>query len=217
MPSARSITTFRGIQKQSRASPKPRTRRPSWGLSTIPAYLARHVLFASSRGSCGVRKYPRYIINQSAQWDFYSTPTGKRSGFIEDISEKGCLLRTTDPIDHRRWVRVTLKERNGNLCFTAVGRAVRYEERLEPCGPYEVTLFRQGIEFTQPLNPLLIWRMTQDRPTCVMCGCEDAAIPDMTDFSKFYCLSCHARKSQLGEKEEALTSPSLLLPSQSGT
>ena len=60
------------------------------------------------------------------------------------------MLKTSDAIDHRRWIRIVIKDEAANLWFTLVGRAVRCENALEAFSENDVTLYRYGIEFTFP-------------------------------------------------------------------
>ena len=73
------------------------------------------------------RKHPRFEYRQVGDWDFFTYATGAKAGFIENVSEGGCLLRTQEPIDYRRWLRLIVKEQHRNIWFTAVGRVVLCE------------------------------------------------------------------------------------------
>ncbi len=99
------------------------------------------------------RMYPRYEIAQKANWDFFSAPTGKKEGYLGDVSAAGCLLKTSEVIEHRRWVRLILRpmefSTESGVCYTTVARVVRREDKLEAIGD-DFTLYRYGLEFTRP-------------------------------------------------------------------
>jgi hypothetical protein len=101
-----------------------------------------------------LRKQERFHFNREAKWDFFSSGTGRKPGFIADISKTGCLLKTSDPIPHRQWIRMLVKDHESNLVFTWVGRVVRAEHAMEAQkvagGSDEITLYSYGVEFTFP-------------------------------------------------------------------
>lgn len=95
------------------------------------------------------RREERLPYFRRAVWDFFTGSTGGKSGFIANVSKSGCLLKSADPIDHRRWVRILIED-DRNVHFSVVGRAVRCENILESISDTEFTLYRYGIQFTQP-------------------------------------------------------------------
>lgn len=103
------------------------------------------------------RKEIRFPYIRKIQWDFFNEASGAKSGFVANISKSGCLLKNCKAIDTRRWVRLFIPleiqdETNPdfNLVVSAVGRIVRREDILETPMGSEFTLFRYGIQFTQP-------------------------------------------------------------------
>ena len=104
------------------------------------------------------RKHERSEIHCRATWDFYTSGTGAKNGLITNISPGGCLLKSNELIEHRRWVRI-LARSQANVVVTLVGRITRCENVVESSRPAEgahaeVTLFRYGIEFTYAKNAL---------------------------------------------------------------
>lgn len=100
------------------------------------------------------RRHERYGLFRKVSWDFFTGKTGTKAGFIGNISKGGCLLKTSDPIEHRRWIRLIIRDDFSNMFYSAVGRIVRRQDALESHGSGDVTLYRFGVEFTQPGNPL---------------------------------------------------------------
>jgi len=97
------------------------------------------------------RKHERVDFFRRASWDFFEGATGRKQGYIADVSRGGCLLKTSEAIDHRRWVRIIIQDEQTNLCITAVGRVVRRQQAMEVVnGGTDVTLYNYGIEFTFP-------------------------------------------------------------------
>jgi hypothetical protein len=97
------------------------------------------------------RKFDRFETATHANWDFYSAATGAKSGYIDNFSRGGCLLRSSENIEHQRWIRLMLKDEETNLRYTLVGRVVRCENAIEALDEEsEITLYRYGIEFTYP-------------------------------------------------------------------
>jgi hypothetical protein len=97
-----------------------------------------------------LRKNERVSFFRKANWDFFSSGTGRKDGYIANISRTGCLLKTSEIIDHRRWLRVVVRDDNANLWLSLVGRTIRCENSIEAMSESEVTLFRYGVEFTYP-------------------------------------------------------------------
>lgn len=84
-------------------------------------------------------------------WDFFSGGSGSKSGYITDLRESGCTLKTVEPIEFRRWIRLLIGDPRSNISFTAVGRVVRCENSFEASVGSEVTLYRYRVEFTYPV------------------------------------------------------------------
>ena len=103
-----------------------------------------------------LRRHDRHTILRQATWDYYSERTGKKSGYITDISRGGCQLRTTLAIPHQRWLRILTKVGDGadNMLYNLVGRVVRTEEVMEAQavagGETAITLYRYGLQFMHP-------------------------------------------------------------------
>ncbi len=104
----------------------------------------------STSSSTTARVHARHPVLCKATWDFFTGTGGAKPGYIFDLSKGGLLLKTSDPIDHRRWVRIVLRDTSLNVNFAMVGRAVRAENRLEAVGDFDITLYRYGIQFTHP-------------------------------------------------------------------
>ncbi len=94
------------------------------------------------------RKFERYDVVSQATWDFFSFGLGPRPGVITNVSRGGCLLHTSDLIEHRRWLRIVTAGRD-NLHLSLIGRVIRCETALGMCAD-RVTLYRYGIEFARP-------------------------------------------------------------------
>lgn len=141
------------------------------------------------------RKRQRFSIASPVDWDFFSAANGTKAGYLEDISEGGCLLRTTDLIDHRRWVRMVIK--NDDLWFTCVGRVIRREDRMEPWIDGNITLHRYGVEFIHPVNVLALNLLPGSGTPCESCGQAQGGEFRSTGPShgKVHCLRCHLRIS----------------------
>jgi len=143
------------------------------------------------------RKNSRFNFKHRANWDFFTSTTGRKLGYLENISVGGCLLRTTDPIEHRRWIRLLVREPDTNFLFTAVGRVLRREDRLESWEsdqePGAITLHRYGVEFVQPLNTGTLERIQASCTLCASCGATPARIADKEQSEVFYCVLCHLR------------------------
>jgi hypothetical protein len=108
-----------------------------------------------------LRKHERHEVLRKANWDFYSERTGAKSGYITNISKSGCLLSTSENIDHRRWIRVMLKDESTNVIHVLVGKIVRMEQKIHSIlsitrgvGIADLSLYRYGIEFTSPSGAL---------------------------------------------------------------
>src|SRR4051812_350386 len=83
-------------------------------------------------------------------WDFFSGSSGSKSGYITELKESGCILKTSEPIEFRRWIRMLIQDDRSNVSFTAIGRVVRCENAFEASVGSEVTLYRYQVEFTYP-------------------------------------------------------------------
>lgn len=96
------------------------------------------------------RRYPRYRYFVPAQWDFYMGGTGTKLGYVENVSERGCMLRTSESIAPWQWIRLVLRDPARNLWCAIQGRAVRRAGEG-----------RFGIEFTQSLNWIALSRIKE--------------------------------------------------------
>jgi hypothetical protein len=85
-------------------------------------------------------------------WDFFTGGNGSKNGYTTDLKENGCTLKTSEPIEFRRWIRMIIRDERTNVCFTAIGRVVRCENTFEASVGSEVTLYRYLVEFTYPLD-----------------------------------------------------------------
>src|SRR5581483_3924458 len=94
------------------------------------------------------RRHERFEVEKAVHWDFFTASLGARKGYIANISKSGCLLKTSEIIEHRRWLRLMVE--NDNVHFCAVGRVTRCENVIEAFGTGDVTLYRYGVEFTYP-------------------------------------------------------------------
>jgi hypothetical protein len=94
------------------------------------------------------RRYERYNWVRKARWDFFTAGNGGKSGYVTNISKGGCLLKTTDLIEHRRWIRILIHD--GQMAHTAIGRVIRCEHAIEAVGDDDISLYRYGVEFVQP-------------------------------------------------------------------
>jgi hypothetical protein len=99
------------------------------------------------------RKHERFGWLRRTRWDFFTAGSGSKGGYVTNVSEGGCLLKTTELIEHRRWIRLLIQD--GQVAHTAVGRVIRCEHAIEAIGPVDgsdgdISLYRYGIEFVQP-------------------------------------------------------------------
>ena len=94
------------------------------------------------------RRFERYEVVSQATWDFFSYGLGPKPGVITNVSRGGCLLHTSELIEHRRWLRILATGR-GNVHLSLIGRVIRCENALGMCAD-RVTLYRYGIEFARP-------------------------------------------------------------------
>lgn len=121
---------------------------------SIPTSLNPAVEIAENRLTR--RKHTRLDYRGVAEWDYFTASTGAKLGFIENLSEGGCLLRANESIGHRRWIRIILKNESKSLWFTCVGRVLHRQDRIEPWDEFQITLYRYGIQLTHSVNPLLL-------------------------------------------------------------
>jgi hypothetical protein len=84
----------------------------------------------------------------AVHWDFFTAGNGAKRGYLANISAGGCLLKTSELIEHRRWLRLMIQDEN--VHYTAVGRVTRRENVIEAFGEHDITLYRYGVEFTYP-------------------------------------------------------------------
>lgn len=96
------------------------------------------------------RQHERTEVLKKADWDYFTGPEGHKQAFITNMSQGGCLLKTSEPIEHRRWLRIMLHDDRSNVTFSLVGRVVRCEEAMETVSEGEFTLYRYGVQFTHP-------------------------------------------------------------------
>lgn len=153
------------------------------------------------------RKNLRFSFAKTADWDFFTAANGIKPGYIEDVSQGGCLLRTSDVIEHRRWIRLAVQGDSKNLWFTAVGRVIRREDKMEATPEGQFTLYRYGVEFIHSLNPLILEQVRGKAQNCSVCGNPAANIPDTKQAGTLYCVLCHLRKAcqnLLAQEDEAV-------------
>ena len=141
------------------------------------------------------RRHARYPFLRAIDWDFFTEGTGAKPGFVENVSQGGCMLRSSDPIDNRRWLRFIVSDPQSNVSFTAVGRVVRKEDRMEAWDDENVTLYRYGIEFIHALNPIALRWIQESCGRCTACGAPSAQIPDVTAANAVLCVMCHLRRA----------------------
>jgi hypothetical protein len=91
------------------------------------------------------------------RWGLYSGGTGTADGRVEELTPQGCILRTCEPIEHQRWVRIALTI-GPSLAFTAIGRVIAREDRMEN-RDHALTLHRHEVEFVIPINPVFVQRI----------------------------------------------------------
>ena len=123
----------------------------------VPAYYAglSGWIWAVGEKIMSERRYDRVEVFQKAKWDFFTSGTGSKLGYVTNISRGGCLLKTNENIEHRRWVRMMIRDDSNNVAYTAIGRIVRQENSLEIINSTDVILYRYGIEFTHPFDFIL--------------------------------------------------------------
>jgi hypothetical protein len=122
------------------------------------------------------RRFKRYPVLSLTLWDYFSDTSGPREGLLTDISRGGCLLKTNELIEPRRWLRMIARSR-ANLHVTLVGRVLRCENVIEAHENSVVTLYRYGIEFTYPADtdgvlpqePDLIFALSSRNLTVLSC------------------------------------------------
>jgi len=97
------------------------------------------------------RRHPRYDLFGKVYWDFFASGSGRKKGYLANLSQSGCLLKTSDPIDMRRWIRLLYEDPSSNLCVTLIGRVLRRNNQLETIQEgLDFTLYQHGVEFTFP-------------------------------------------------------------------
>ncbi len=141
------------------------------------------------------RKEVRYPFSKVVDWDFFTGADGAKKGYLENVSAGGCLLRTNEPIEHRRWIRLVVKDPASSVYFTAVGRICRRDDLLESWEDGSITLHRQGIEFIHALNPVILAAIREDSSPCSDCGKPGAHFQAPDHAEKLYCVLCHLRKA----------------------
>lgn len=99
----------------------------------------------------GQRKHQRFEFFSRVYWDFFTEGSSKKSGYIGDLSCSGCLLKTNEPAENQRWLRLLIKDEATNLQVIAVGKIVRQRQMMEILeGGIDIALYQYGIEFTYP-------------------------------------------------------------------
>ncbi len=96
------------------------------------------------------RKYSRKPWPGLANWDFFTGATGTKACVVENLSPGGCLIRSSEPIQNRRWVRLILRDERGNLVRSVIGWVVRMENEIDAVSysrPRDGLKYRYGIEF----------------------------------------------------------------------
>lgn len=159
-----------------------------------------------AQGSSDARKSKRFSLYRLVDWDYFSEAGGAKLGFIEDLSEGGCLLRTVQAIGHRRVIRLMIKDPVQNVWLTAVGRVIRREDKMEAIPgsgtgnqPWGVTLHRFGIQFIRPVNAVALEALRESTPSCSECGSpaapDEAHVEELHSPGRRYCALCHLRKA----------------------
>jgi hypothetical protein len=141
------------------------------------------------------RRSDRLGFHRAADWDFFTDAQGAQTGFLIDVSSSGCLLASTEVIAHRRWIRLIVKAESENIYFTAVGRVVRREDRMEQWGDRLVTLHRFGVEFIHPLNDLVLRQLATEDRSCGACGARPAQRQGEDEGPERLCVLCHLRRA----------------------
>lgn len=141
------------------------------------------------------RKILRTNFREELEWDFFTLPDGTKSGYLCDLSETGCQIRTIEALDPKKWIRLIVKNPRDNLHFSAVGKVIWTKNLVEPWDEKTVTLQRCGIEFVRPLNPHILRNLRSDTTLCGICGKANATIPDAHDGNRLYCVLCHLRNA----------------------
>ncbi|MFZ9595498.1 MAG: PilZ domain-containing protein [Bdellovibrionia bacterium] len=101
-----------------------------------------------------LRKDERFTYRVNVIWSFFAqSKNPKKSGSLEDISRSGCLLKTQERIDSRRWLRIVIQDEATNLLFATIGRVMREHSSLHSRKPSWTSMpepYFYGIEFTFP-------------------------------------------------------------------
>lgn len=114
---------------------------------------------ARERPSVRQRKDERVDYFAQVVWELFANSNGRKKGVITNISRGGFLLKTTELIESRRWIRFVIQDFNNNLCFCGTGRVVRRREAIHlptsDSHPFSSfgegnPIFEHGIEFTFP-------------------------------------------------------------------
>lgn len=91
-----------------------------------------HRYLSDLNANMKARRHERYPFFRKASWDFFTGGGRFKPGYIMNISKGGCLLKASEPIDHRRWVRLMIQDHQSNVCFSHVGRVVRRQDASGP-------------------------------------------------------------------------------------
>lgn len=157
------------------------------------------MLFRARVGGQVQRIHPRFDALKDVDWDFYSHGRGAgRPGWITNLSRGGCLMHADEPIEHRRWIRLVVKDiGTPRLSLIVTGRVAWREDRMEAWPGETVTLHRFGIEFLQPFNPVALETLRNTVPAvvplCVHCHERRATIPNAYHPGRWSCVLCHLR------------------------
>jgi hypothetical protein len=92
------------------------------------------------------------------QWDFFTGGSGAKTGYTTHLHRTGCVLKTSETIEFRRWIRMIIRDDRSNVSFTAVGRVLRCENLIEASLGTELMLYRYTVEFTYPVDAAVLLR-----------------------------------------------------------
>jgi hypothetical protein len=87
-----------------------------------------------------------------ARWTFFSEQSESQWGWVTDLDSRSCILRTDDPIESKRWIRLVMDFRDEKVALVAVGRVTKSEASLEDHYSPQVTLYKMKVEFNYDLD-----------------------------------------------------------------
>lgn len=93
------------------------------------------------------RQHERFEFFKTILWDFFAKGNGRKKGHILNISHSGCLIKTLEPIESRRWIRILISSQPSHPPVLIIGRVVRTKPVKEG---NKILFYYQGIEFTHP-------------------------------------------------------------------